>query len=99
MQPKIIILDWSVTGLHPILKFRRSLDNLILNASGIFEASPASYPVMIEDSIIAGRYAYDMSALTLNDGEYSYPVFVLILDREAGYEYPEKFKWYLFHRL
>jgi len=75
MQPKIIILDWSVTGLHPILKFRRSLDNLILNASGIFEASPASYPVMIEDPIITGRYAYDMSALTLNDGEYSYPVF------------------------
>ena len=75
MSTKIIILDWSVTGLHPILKFRRSLDNLILNASGIFEASPASYPVMIEDPIITGRYAYDMSALTLNDGEYSYPVF------------------------
>jgi hypothetical protein len=75
MATKIVILDWSVTGLHPILKFRRSLDNLILNASGIFEASPVSYPVMIEDPIIAGRYAYDMSALTLNDGEYSYPVF------------------------
>jgi hypothetical protein len=78
MQPKLIILDWAVTGVHPKLIFRRSADNLILDATGAFVVNPAlgaGYPVMTEDSIIMGRYYYDMSAIILNDGEYTYCIY------------------------
>jgi hypothetical protein len=75
MQPKFVVLDWSVTGLHPTLKFRRSIDNKILDNTGNFVANPAGYPIMTEDLIIGGRYYYDMTLVTLLDGEYTFAVF------------------------
>ena len=78
MQPKIIILDWAVTGVHPQLKFRRSIDKLLMDSTGVFVVNPAlgnGYPVMTEDSIIRGRYFYDMTSVTLLDGEYTYCIY------------------------
>jgi len=78
MSTKLVILDWAQTSLHPQLKFRRSVDNLIMDSTGTFVVNPAlgaGYPIMTEDSIIAGRYYYDMSTIVLNDGEYTYCIY------------------------
>ena len=78
MSTKLVILDWAQTSLHPQLKFRRSVDNLIMDSTGAFVVNPAlgaGYPIMTEDSIIAGRYYYDMSTIVLNDGEYTYCIY------------------------
>lgn len=84
MTTKKVAFIWSETGLNPQLKFRRSADNLIMNASGAFEVSPSSYPIMIEDTVISGLYVYDMSLVPLNDGEYIYAVFDPVANSNIG---------------
>lgn len=70
MADKKVILDYGEVGINAYLLLRREVDDLYLNATQTFEASPASFPVMVEDTLNGGRYAITITAV-LNDGRYT----------------------------